>query len=52
MCTNLSFINELTNISKNKNGAFTGEVSAEMIHSLGVKYTILGILKASILMNL
>ena len=43
MCTNLSFINTASqNISKNKNGAFTGEVSAEMIHSLGVKYTILG----------
>ena len=43
MCADLSFINTASqNISKNKNGAFTGEVSAEMIHSLGVKYTILG----------
>lgn len=43
MCANLSFIQTASqNISKNKKGAFTGEVSAEMIHSLGVKYTILG----------
>ena len=43
MCADLSFIQTASqNISKNKNGAFTGEVSAEMIHSLGVKYTILG----------
>ena len=43
MCVDLSFIQTASqNISKNKNGAFTGEVSCEMIHSLGVKYTILG----------
>ena len=43
MCADLSFIQTSSqNISKNKKGAFTGEVSAEMIHSLGVKYTILG----------
>ena len=28
--------------SKEENGAFTGEVSASMINSLGSKYTILG----------
>ena len=43
MCADLTFVQTASqNISKNKNGAFTGEVSAEMIHSLGVKYTILG----------
>ena len=43
MCADLSFIQTASqNISKNKKGAFTGEVSAEMIHSMGVKYTILG----------
>ena len=43
MCADLSFVQTASqDISKNKNGAFTGEVSAEMIHSLGVKYTILG----------
>ena len=43
MCADLSFVQTASqNISKNKNGAFTGEVSAEMIQSLGVKYTILG----------
>ena len=43
MCTDLSYVHTSSqNISKNKNGAFTGEVSAEMIHSLGVKYIILG----------
>ncbi|MAO72436.1 MAG: triose-phosphate isomerase [Flavobacteriales bacterium] len=43
MCTDLSYVHTASqNISKNKNGAFTGEVSAEMIHSLGVKYIILG----------
>ena len=43
MCVDLSFVQTASqDISKNKNGAFTGEVSAEMIHSLGVKYTILG----------
>ncbi|MBI2280843.1 MAG: triose-phosphate isomerase [Bacteroidetes bacterium] len=30
------------NCSKNKNGAFTGEVSAEMLNSVGVKYVIVG----------
>ena len=29
-------------ISFNNNGAYTGEVSAEMVRSLGVKYTIIG----------
>ena len=43
MCADLSFVQTASqDISKNKNGAFTGEVSAEMVHSLGVKYTILG----------
>ena len=43
ICNDLSFVQTASqNISKNKNGAFTGEVSAEMIQSLGVKYTILG----------
>ena len=43
MCTNLSSVYTASqNIYKNENGAFTGEVSAEMVHSLGVKYTILG----------
>ena len=30
------------NCSDKKNGAFTGEVSAEMLHSIGVKYCIIG----------
>lgn len=30
------------NCSANKNGAFTGEVSAEMLESLGLKYVIIG----------
>ena len=43
MCTALSSVHTASqNIHKNDNGAFTGEVSAEMVHSLGVKYTILG----------
>lgn len=43
MCTALSSVHTASqNINKYENGAFTGEVSAEMVHSLGVKYTILG----------
>lgn len=30
------------NCNKNKNGAYTGEVSAEMLKSVGVKYVIIG----------
>jgi triosephosphate isomerase (TIM) len=30
------------NCSDKKNGAFTGEVSAEMLHSIGIKYCIIG----------
>ena len=30
------------NCSANKNGAFTGEVSAEMLQSIGLKYVIIG----------
>lgn len=30
------------NCSANKNGAYTGEVSAEMLQSLGIKYVIIG----------
>ncbi|MEP6710786.1 MAG: triose-phosphate isomerase [Ferruginibacter sp.] len=30
------------NCSANKNGAYTGEVSAEMLHSLGLQYVIIG----------
>jgi triosephosphate isomerase (TIM) len=30
------------NCSDKKNGAFTGEVSAEMLHSIGIKYCIVG----------
>ena len=30
------------NCSKHKNGAYTGEVSAEMLHSVGVKYVLVG----------
>ena len=30
------------NCSDKKNGAYTGEVSAEMLHSIGVKYCIIG----------
>ena len=43
MCTALSSVHTASqNINKYENGAFTGEVSAEMVRSLGVKYTILG----------
>lgn len=30
------------NVSKNDNGAFTGEISASQLHDYGVKYTIVG----------
>ena len=43
ICSEYEFINtSAQNINKNEKGAFTGEVSAEMINSLGVKYAILG----------
>ena len=39
---NKSVFTASQDISFNNNGAYTGEVSAEMIRSLGVKYTIIG----------
>ena len=30
------------NVSDKKNGAYTGEVSAEMLHSIGIKYCVVG----------
>ena len=30
------------NCHQNKSGAFTGEVSAEMLHSIGINYCIIG----------
>ena len=38
----VQLIHASQDISFNNNGAYTGEVSAEMVRSLGVKYTIIG----------
>ena len=43
MCTDYNFIQTSSqNINDNESGAFTGEISAKMVSSLNVKYTILG----------
>ena len=43
MCANDNLLQTASqNISYNESGAFTGEVSAQMVNSLNVKYTILG----------
>ena len=43
MCLNLDKVNTASqNVSKEERGAFTGEISAEMIKSANVKYTIIG----------
>ena len=43
MCLNLDRVSTASqNISKEERGAFTGEVSAEMIRSINVKYAIIG----------
>ena len=43
MCANDNLLQTASqNISHNEGGAFTGEVSAQMVNSLNVKYTILG----------
>ena len=43
MCLNLDRVSTASqNISKEESGAFTGEVSAEMIRSINVKYAIIG----------
>ncbi len=43
MCANDNLLQTASqNISHNDSGAFTGEVSAQMVNSLNVKYTILG----------
>ena len=43
MCANDNLLQTASqNISHNESGAFTGEVSAQMVNSLNVKYTILG----------
>ena len=43
ICSHYSSVNTASqDISFNNNGAYTGEVSAEMVRSLGVKYTIIG----------
>jgi len=43
MCVNDNLLQTASqNISHNDSGAFTGEVSAQMVNSLNVKYTILG----------
>ena len=43
MCANDNLLHTASqNISHNESGAFTGEVSAQMVNSLNVKYTILG----------
>ena len=43
MCANDNLLQTASqNISNNESGAFTGEVSAQMVNSLNVKYTILG----------
>ncbi len=43
MCANYNLLQTASqNISHNERGAFTGEVSSQMVNSLNVKYTILG----------
>ena len=43
MCANDNLLQTASqNISHNESGAYTGEVSAQMVNSLNVKYTILG----------
>ena len=43
MCVDYNFLQTSSqNINDNENGAFTGEISAKMVNSLNVKYTILG----------
>ena len=43
MCLNLDKVNTASqNVSKEERGAFTGEISAEIIKSANVKYTIIG----------
>ena len=43
MCADYNFLQTSSqNINDNENGAFTGEISAKMVSSLNVKYTILG----------
>ena len=43
MCLNLDKVNTASqNVSKEERGAFTGEISAEIIRSANVKYTIIG----------
>ena len=43
MCVNDNLLQTASqNISHNESGAFTGEVSSQMVNSLNVKYTILG----------
>lgn len=43
MCANDNLLQTASqNISHNESGAFTGEVSSQMVNSLNVKYTILG----------
>tara|TARA_Y100001968_G_C19398594_1_gene739736 strand:+ start:402 stop:1157 length:756 start_codon:yes stop_codon:yes gene_type:complete len=43
MCLKLGLVNTASqNVCQQERGAFTGEVSAEMIHSLNVKYAIIG----------
>ena len=43
MCTDYHFLQTASqNINDNESGAFTGEISAKMVSSLNVKYTILG----------
>ena len=43
MCANDNLLQTASqNISHNESGAFTGEISAQMVNSLNVKYTILG----------
>lgn len=43
MCSDFTQVHIASqDISKEKSGAFTGEVSASMVNSLGIKYTILG----------
>jgi len=43
MCADYNFLQTSSqNINDNESGAFTGEISAKMVSSLNVKYTILG----------
>ena len=43
MCADYNFLQTASqNINDNESGAFTGEISAKMVSSLNVKYTILG----------